>query len=159
MLQQQFFSCGPGRRRRARACPNATYERMNPCPEGFLVIGDALCHFNPIYAQGMSAAAKQAGILQELLSDCAKQSHGLGGITSSFFAQAAEFNGTPWNLAAGADFAFPHPRRTPTWDGGAGAVLRGVGQACAGRLGCPTPYDGSLSPRSASFGITAGAVA
>jgi hypothetical protein len=51
------------------------------------------CHFNPIYAQGMSAAAKQAGILQELLSDCAKQSHGLGGITSSFFAQAAEFNG------------------------------------------------------------------
>ena len=83
---------------------------MNPCPEGFLVIGDALCHFNPIYAQGMSAAAKQAGILQELLSDCAKQSHGLGGITSSFFAQAAEFNSTPWNLAAGADFAFPQTR-------------------------------------------------
>ena len=33
----------------------------------------------------MSAAAKQAGILQEILSDCAKQSRGLGGITSSFF--------------------------------------------------------------------------
>jgi 2-polyprenyl-6-methoxyphenol hydroxylase-like FAD-dependent oxidoreductase len=86
------------------------YERMNPCPEGFLVIGDALCHFNPIYAQGMSAAAKQAGILRELLSDCAKQSHGLGGITSSFFTQAAEFNSTPWNLASGADFAFPQTR-------------------------------------------------
>jgi len=30
------------------------------------VIGDALCTFNPIYAQGMSAAAKQAKILQDI---------------------------------------------------------------------------------------------
>jgi hypothetical protein len=58
----------------------------------------------------MSAAAKQAGILQEVLSECAKQFRGLGGIASSFFIQAAEFNSTPWNLAAGADFAFPQTR-------------------------------------------------
>ena len=86
------------------------YERMGHCPQGFVVIGDALCHFNPIYAQGMSAAAKQVKILQEILSDCAKQSRGLSGIASSFFTQAAEFNSTPWNLAAGADFAFPQTR-------------------------------------------------
>jgi 2-polyprenyl-6-methoxyphenol hydroxylase-like FAD-dependent oxidoreductase len=86
------------------------YERMKPCPERFVVIGDALCHFNPIYAQGMSAAAKQAEILQEILSDCVKQSCGLGGIASSFFTRAAEFNRTPWALAAGADFAFPQTR-------------------------------------------------
>lgn len=86
------------------------YERMGHCPEGFVVIGDALCHFNPIYAQGMSAAAKQAEILQDTLSHCAKQSRGLSGIASSFFMQAAEFNSTPWNLAAGADFAFPQTR-------------------------------------------------
>jgi hypothetical protein len=58
----------------------------------------------------MSAAAKQAEILQKILSDCAKQSRGLSGIASSFFTQAAEFNSTPWNLAAGADFAFPQTR-------------------------------------------------
>ena len=86
------------------------YERMGHCPQGFVVIGDALCHFNPIYAQGMSAAAKQTEILQEILSDCAKQSRGLSGIASSFFTQAAEFNSTPWNLAAGADYAFPQTR-------------------------------------------------
>ena len=86
------------------------YERMGHCPQGFVVIGDALCHFNPIYAQGMSAAAKQAEILREILSDCAEQSRGLSGIASSFFTQAAEFNSTPWNLAAGADFAFPQTR-------------------------------------------------
>jgi hypothetical protein len=35
------------------------YELMEQRPNGFLAIGDALCHFNPIYAQGMSAAAIQ----------------------------------------------------------------------------------------------------
>jgi hypothetical protein len=58
----------------------------------------------------MSAAAKQAEILREILSDRATQSRGLGGIASSFFTRAAEFNSTPWNLAAGADFAFPQTR-------------------------------------------------
>jgi 2-polyprenyl-6-methoxyphenol hydroxylase-like FAD-dependent oxidoreductase len=88
------------------------YERMTAFPEGFLVIGDALCTFNPIYAQGMSAAAKQAEILQHVLSDCATQSRGMDGIASSFFRQAAEFNSTPWNLAAAFDFAFPQTRGT-----------------------------------------------
>ena len=67
------------------------------------VIGDALCTFNPIYAQGMSAAAKQAKILQDVLSEYAEQSRPLSGIASAFFPKAAEFNSTPWHLAAGFD--------------------------------------------------------
>jgi 2-polyprenyl-6-methoxyphenol hydroxylase-like FAD-dependent oxidoreductase len=86
------------------------YERLKPSPEGFLVIGDALCHFNPIFAQGMSAAAMQAVILQEILSDYSEQSREVPGIASSFFTKAAQFNSTPWNLAAGFDFAFPQTR-------------------------------------------------
>jgi flavin-dependent dehydrogenase len=88
------------------------YEQMNPFPEGFLVIGDALCTFNPIYAQGMSAAAKQAKILQDILAEYAEQSRELSGIASAFFPKAAEFNSTPWHLAAGFDFAFPQTRGT-----------------------------------------------
>jgi len=88
------------------------YEKMTPFPEGFLVIGDALCTFNPIYAQGMSAAAKQAKILQGILSEYAEQSRPLSGIASAFFPKAAEFNSTPWQLAAGFDFAFPQTRGT-----------------------------------------------
>jgi 2-polyprenyl-6-methoxyphenol hydroxylase-like FAD-dependent oxidoreductase len=81
-------------------------------PEGFLVIGDALCHFNPIYAQGMSAAAVQAEILREVLSESYGALAGLEGIAASFFSKAAEFNRTPWDLAAGFDFAFPQTRGT-----------------------------------------------
>jgi 2-polyprenyl-6-methoxyphenol hydroxylase-like FAD-dependent oxidoreductase len=86
------------------------YEQMGQRPEGFLVIGDALCTFNPIYAQGMSAAAIQAEILRENLVGLAGQSRGIGELGRSFFARAAEFNATPWNLAAGFDFAFPQTR-------------------------------------------------
>jgi hypothetical protein len=85
------------------------YERMVQRPEGFLVIGDALCRFNP---QGMSAAALQAKIFHEVLFEHAGQAQGLGGIAASFFNKAAEFNRTPWDLAASFDFAFPQTRGT-----------------------------------------------
>jgi hypothetical protein len=39
-----------------------------------------------------------------------EQSRDIGGIASLFFPKAAEFNSTPWNLAASFDFAFPQTR-------------------------------------------------
>jgi 2-polyprenyl-6-methoxyphenol hydroxylase-like FAD-dependent oxidoreductase len=86
------------------------YERMQSFPEGFLVLGDAACTFNPIYAQGMSAATLQAKALHKILAERAEQSHGLDGIASSFFPKVAELSTSPWMAAAGFDFAFPQTR-------------------------------------------------
>jgi 2-polyprenyl-6-methoxyphenol hydroxylase-like FAD-dependent oxidoreductase len=86
------------------------YERMTAFPRGFLVLGDALCTFNPIYAQGMSAAAQQAEVLHQVLARCAEGSASLDELAPTFFARAAEVNGTPWNLAAAFDFAFSQTR-------------------------------------------------
>lgn len=86
------------------------YERLAQFPEGLLVIGDALCSFNPIYGQGMSVAACEALALHEVLSQ------GTHGLARRFFRRAARIIDTPWSIAVGADLAMPSvpgPRPVP----------------------------------------------
>ncbi|MEU2394625.1 FAD-binding monooxygenase [Streptomyces sp. NPDC007369] len=44
------------------------YERMPSFPQGLLVAGDGVCSFNPVYAQGMTAAALGALVLRRHLA-------------------------------------------------------------------------------------------
>jgi 2-polyprenyl-6-methoxyphenol hydroxylase-like FAD-dependent oxidoreductase len=83
------------------------YEQLTAFPEGFVVLGDAICSFNPVYGQGMSVAALQVRALQQLLMERVAGSHGLDGLALAFFPKAAEVILTPWVLAVGQDLAYP----------------------------------------------------
>jgi 2-polyprenyl-6-methoxyphenol hydroxylase-like FAD-dependent oxidoreductase len=85
------------------------YERLTRFPQGLLVLGDAVCCLNPVYGQGMSAAALQARALQQVLAEHGAQ-HGLEKIGAAFFPKVAEINSGPWALAANLDLAYPQTR-------------------------------------------------
>lgn len=77
------------------------YERMPRLPDGLLVIGDALCSFNPIYGQGMGVAAIEATVLRHHLGK------GRPPRPRKVLREMARAIDVPWNLATGADLAFP----------------------------------------------------
>lgn len=77
------------------------YERLRRFPAGLLVMGDAVCSFNPIYGQGMTVAATEAATLRDLLSSGSPPAH------QQYFQRIARMIDTPWDIAVGADLAFP----------------------------------------------------
>ncbi|MDY0395040.1 FAD dependent oxidoreductase [Virgibacillus halophilus] len=45
------------------------FEKMNRWPSGLLVLGDALCNFDPIYGQGMTMAAIEVEVLETCMQN------------------------------------------------------------------------------------------
>jgi 2-polyprenyl-6-methoxyphenol hydroxylase-like FAD-dependent oxidoreductase len=82
------------------------YERLKRFPTGFLVFGDALCSFNPIYGQGMTVAALEALALRDCIHADARS------LARVFFRRAARVIDVPWDTAVGADLQFDHVRGT-----------------------------------------------
>ena len=87
------------------------YERLAAFPEGYLVIGDALCSFNPAYGQGMTVAALEV----EALEACLAAGTPPALVAPHFFKRAAQVIDVPWRLTSGEDFRFPQVvgRRPP----------------------------------------------
>jgi hypothetical protein len=73
------------------------YEELSRFPEGFVVYGDALCSFNPVYGQGMTVACTEALALRDCL---AKGSIGIG---RRFFRRSGRLIDIPWQIAVGSD--------------------------------------------------------
>ena len=82
------------------------YEKLNRFPPGLLVLGDALCSFNPIYGQGMSAASMYADALQACLQERVAVGWSLKDLWRTFFREVARAADRPWQLATGEDFRF-----------------------------------------------------
>ncbi|MEO7267953.1 MAG: hypothetical protein ABIW49_01970 [Knoellia sp.] len=78
------------------------YEALDRFPRSLLVLGDARCSFNPIYAQGMSSAALQAVELDRWLS-----TENPDPDPRAFFAGTAPLVGEAWEFSAAADTALP----------------------------------------------------
>jgi 2-polyprenyl-6-methoxyphenol hydroxylase-like FAD-dependent oxidoreductase len=80
------------------------YEKLKKFPEGYLVIGDAICSFNPLYGQGMTVGAVEAFTLDQLLK---KRMGKLAGLAQPFFKKVSKVVDVPWRTAVGEDFRFP----------------------------------------------------
>ena len=80
------------------------YEKLSRFPNGLLVIGDAICSFNPLYGQGMTVAAMEAATLDQLLT---KRNGKLDGIARPFFKKVSNIVDIPWRTAVGEDFRYP----------------------------------------------------
>ena len=85
------------------------FERLSRWPEGFVVLGDAACAFNPVYGQGMTVSAMEASLLGELLE---VQGADIRGLSRRFQRRLPQVLKAPWLLATGEDF------RWPTTEGG-----------------------------------------
>jgi 2-polyprenyl-6-methoxyphenol hydroxylase-like FAD-dependent oxidoreductase len=77
------------------------YERLSRFPDGLLVLGDAVCAFNPIYGQGMSVLAVQALALRAHLQRHAEPQ------PLRFFRRIGRIVDVPWSMATGGDLAHP----------------------------------------------------
>ena len=77
------------------------YEKLDRFPDGLLVMGDAVCSFNPIYGQGMSVAALEALALRRHLE------RGTAPRPRRWFRELARVVDVPWDIAAGGDLVFP----------------------------------------------------
>jgi len=88
------------------------YDRLRRFPGGFVVMGDALCPFNPLYAQGMSMAAMEARTLGRVLSRV-----GSARVGPAFFRASRAAVDEAWTQAVDNDLRHPAVEgpRTARW--------------------------------------------
>ena len=77
------------------------YERLRRMPGGLIAFGDALCSFNPIYAQGMTVASREAIALRRCLAE------GAEGLPRRFHRLAARELDPAWKVVTSSDLRIP----------------------------------------------------
>ena len=91
------------------------YERL-AMPEGVVVLGDALCSFNPIYGQGMTTAALAADTLGDVLAAERAPLAAAPGLARRCQRALARVIDMPWLLTTTEDLRSPAAAGTrPLW--------------------------------------------
>jgi 2-polyprenyl-6-methoxyphenol hydroxylase-like FAD-dependent oxidoreductase len=80
---------------------------MSNWPENFIVLGDALCAFNPIYAHGMSVAAMEVMTLERSLRRYHSSPAEINGLARQVQRQMAKVIEIPWLMATLDDTRWP----------------------------------------------------
>jgi 2-polyprenyl-6-methoxyphenol hydroxylase-like FAD-dependent oxidoreductase len=84
------------------------YEDIARFPSGLIVMGDALCSFNPVFGQGMAASAMEAELLGECLRELdSRRTPSLEALTCNFRDRVARVVDQPWQIATSEDLRFP----------------------------------------------------
>lgn len=83
-------------------------ERLPEWPEGLVIVGDSLTHFNPVYGHGMSSAARCAAALDEQLGRA--DASGTRRLQEAVSAVVDD----PWILAATTDVGYVDCRTQAT---------------------------------------------
>jgi hypothetical protein len=90
------------------------FERLMRAPERFIALGDSVCAFNPVYAQGMTLAALGCLELDRALTEQAEPAgqagRGLDGLAARFQRRLARLVGSAWAMATGEDLRWPATR-------------------------------------------------
>ena len=95
---------------RVAATVRRHYEKLRNPPSGLLAVGDAVCAFNPVFAQGMTVAALEAVALRDALHEAAARPLN-GAFCRRFHRRAAAALGPAWQMARGNDLLVPHLAR------------------------------------------------
>lgn len=85
------------------------YERVRGWPAGLLVVGDALCAFNPVYGQGVTVAACEALVLRRALRRGWRP-----GRERRLLRRFARVAALPWAIATSSDLRYAGTAGTPT---------------------------------------------
>lgn len=101
-LATRATPAGPISWHRRTANHRRHYERTRPWPRGLIVLGDALCAFNPIYGHGITVAALQALELRVALSSTAPADVG-----RRVLQRIARRAALPWSIATSEDLRYP----------------------------------------------------
>ncbi|EGK85920.1 2-polyprenyl-6-methoxyphenol hydroxylase-like oxidoreductase [Microcoleus vaginatus PCC 9802] len=81
------------------------YESLARYPENLIIIGHAVCAFNPVYGQGMTVAALDAQMLDKCLQKQRKRypEGELTGLARQFQQKLAKLHTIPWTFAISQD--------------------------------------------------------